>query len=100
MGGTSEARLAAALQHDAPGPAVAQRYVATPLLVNGLKFDLRVYCLVASVDPLRVFLYREGLVRFATARYAAPSAANVACSFMHLTNYAINKHNAACAAPA
>lgn len=72
---------------------VAQEYIARPLLIGGLKWDLRVYVAVTGVDPLSVHVYREGLARFATQEYADPTAANVDNVFMHLTNYSLNKHS-------
>ena len=71
--------------------AVAQEYVDTPFLIDGFKFDIRIYVLVTSCDPLRVYLYEEGLARFCTKPYKAPSEENAKETIMHLTNYAINK---------
>ena len=72
---------------------VAQRYLAKPFLIDGLKFDMRIYVVVISCDPLRVFIHKDGLVRFCTEPYQAPSADNIRTSCMHLTNYSLNKHN-------
>ncbi|CAE8635222.1 unnamed protein product [Polarella glacialis] len=64
---------------------VISQYVENPLLIQGLKFDLRVYVLVTGYDPLRAYIYREGLVRFAT------DPKHLSDAFRHLTNYSINK---------
>lgn len=34
-----------------------QEYVDRPLLVDGYKFDIGVYTILTSVDPLRVYIY-------------------------------------------
>ncbi|KAL0213194.1 hypothetical protein RCL1_006820 [Eukaryota sp. TZLM3-RCL] len=72
---------------------VVQEYLAKPYLINGTKFDLRIYALIYSVDPLIIYLYNEGLGRFCTEKYVEPSSRNLENAYMHLTNYAINKHN-------
>ncbi len=50
---------------------------------------------VTCYDPLRVYVYREGLVRFATEKYvSAENGKNEEGSvYAHLTNYSINKKN-------
>ncbi|XP_076761257.1 tubulin polyglutamylase ttll6-like isoform X2 [Xylocopa sonorina] len=72
---------------------ICQVYVARPFLVDGYKFDLRIYALVTSCDPLRIYVYNDGLARFATSRYKEPTGHNTSNVFMHLTNYAVNKHS-------
>ena len=41
---------------------VVQQYLTKPLLIDGFKFDMRVYALVTNVCDLRVFLF-EGVRR-------------------------------------
>ena len=70
---------------------VVQRYLTKPYLIDGFKFDLRLYVLVNGISPLRVYLWNDGLARFATVPYETPNSKNMSNLFMHLTNYAINK---------
>jgi len=62
--------------------AIVQEYLARPLLLDGFKFDLRIYVLVTSFSPLRVFMYKDGLVRLSTSRYQAPNKRNINDLFM------------------
>jgi hypothetical protein len=65
--------------------------MADPLLLDGLKFDFRVYACVTSLNPFTVYLFHNGLARFATHAYEKPTVENRANNFMHLTNYSLNK---------
>ena len=70
---------------------VVQTYISKPYLIDELKFDLRVYVLITNMNPLRAYIYKEGMARFATEKYKSPKWSNLKNLFMHLTNYAINK---------
>lgn len=79
---------------------IASHYIDNPLLINGLKFDLRIYVAVTSVNPLRIYVYKEGLARFATQKYRTMAQTQTMdditskqAKYTHLTNYSLNKFN-------
>lgn len=74
-------------------PSIVQRYVEKPYLIRGLKFDLRIYVLMVGIDPPEVFLSQAGMARFCTLPYERPSVKNLHKTFMHLTNYSLNKRS-------
>ena len=71
-----------------PETYVVQRYIEKPYLIGGKKFDIRVYVLVTSYVPLKVWLYRSGFARFSNTRFSLDSISD---AFVHLTNVAIQK---------
>ena len=54
--------------------------------MDGLKFDLRIYVLVTSVQPLKIFVFEKGMARFATTPYDLSESNNYDDLNMHLTN--------------
>eukprot|EP00227_Mantoniella_beaufortii_P005731 CAMPEP_0197613566 /NCGR_PEP_ID=MMETSP1326-20131121/59084_1 /TAXON_ID=1155430 /ORGANISM="Genus nov. species nov., Strain RCC2288" /LENGTH=969 /DNA_ID=CAMNT_0043182429 /DNA_START=633 /DNA_END=3544 /DNA_ORIENTATION=+ len=69
-------------------PVVVQRYINNPFLIDGFKWDMRLYVLVTSFNPLEAFIYKEGFARFATHAYSK-SPADITNKFIHLTNSSI-----------
>ena len=71
---------------------IVGRYIKNPHLINGFKYDLRIYVLVTSYTPLKIYIYNQGLIRFCTKKYSNdPKTRNELD--MHLTNYTMNKDN-------
>ncbi len=69
---------------------IIQRYIKNPLLLNKRKSEIRVYWLIASIDPLRVLLFDEGTVRLNSLPYQLDNFDN---QLIHITNvYQQYKH--------
>ncbi len=69
---------------------VVQPFLNSPYLVKGKKFDLRTYVLVTSISPLRLYFYKEGLVRFASSKYNS-NATRGGKQQQYLTNTSVGK---------
>jgi hypothetical protein len=70
---------------------VIQRYIKNVLLLDGRKSELRIYWLIASVDPLLVLMYREGTARLTLAPYKLDDFSN---PLIHITNVYQQKRHA------
>jgi hypothetical protein len=67
---------------------VVQKYIERPLLINGRKFDIRVWVLLTHVHEF--YLFREGYVRTSSVAFDI-NEGNLNDRFVHLTNNAIQK---------
>jgi hypothetical protein len=70
---------------------IAQKHISNVLLLNARKSEIRVYWLIASLDPLMVFFYPEGSVRLCTNPYKLTDFADIS---VHLTNFFQQKQHA------
>ncbi|CAH8526476.1 unnamed protein product [Schistosoma intercalatum] len=73
-------------------PALIQKYLSRPYLINDSKFDLRIYVYISSINPLRLYIHEDGLVRFASQKYSN-AIRSLGNRYIHLTNYSINRLN-------
>jgi hypothetical protein len=69
---------------------MVQEYVENPHTMKQRKYVLRLYVLISSITPLRVYLYRQGFAKLASAPYDIDAIDNL---YSHLTNPDINARN-------
>lgn len=72
------------------GGYLVSKYLSKPHLLRGYKYDLRLYVVVTCYEPLKAYLFQDGLVRLATQPYTT-NQKTLKKRFVHLTNYSINK---------
>ena len=65
---------------------ISQEYIES-FLINETKFDCRVFAVVASITPLRIYVYHDGIARFCSKKNGIDSA------YSQITNTSFNKHN-------
>lgn len=68
---------------------MVQKYIENPLLILNRKFDLRVWVVVESWNPMRVFLYKTCYLRFGAHDYNPSNTVNL---YSHLTNNSVVKN--------
>ena len=69
---------------------LVQRYITQPYLIRKCKFDLRIYVLLTGLDPLKIYIYEEGLVRFAVNDFSLDPQL-IKDNRIHVTNFDVNR---------
>ena len=69
---------------------IAQRYIKNPLLLEGRKSEIRIYWLIASLDPLLVLIFKEGTVRLNSLPFKLDDFEN---QLVHVTNIYQQEHH-------
>lgn len=72
------------------GGFLVSKYISKPHLLRGFKYDMRIYIVVTCFEPLKAFMFQDGLVRLATQPYSLAKGC-LKKRFVHLTNFSINK---------
>ncbi|OMJ79072.1 hypothetical protein SteCoe_20973 [Stentor coeruleus] len=68
---------------------IIQKYIENPFLINRRKFDIRLYCLVTSINGIiQAYYYQDGYIRTSCKEYNPKILDN---KFIHLTNDAVQK---------
>ena len=71
---------------------ILTKYLKNIDLIQGKKYDLRLYVLISGLKPLRIYFYKEGLIRIASEKYSV-NPNNIGNKYIHLTNTDVNKSN-------
>ena len=52
-----------------PQKGMVQKYIYNPHIINKKKYDIRIYVLVTGFNPLKIYLYDNGIIRFCSEDY-------------------------------
>ena len=69
---------------------IVSSYIHPPHLINNRKYSLRAFALITSVNPLRLYIYRKGLIVFSTEDYMINDKDRFNPQ-SHISNYGIHQ---------
>lgn len=69
---------------------IVQKYIEKPLLINGRKFDIRMWVLITH--NIECYIFKEGYLRTSSMIYKIDNI-NIDNKYMHLTNNAIQRYS-------
>jgi len=73
---------------------IVQRYIEQPYLMHKRKFDLRVWVLVTSLKPLKVYYFNAPYLRVCSKDYKIESSSeHLNDRYIHLSNCCVNRQN-------
>ena len=75
---------------DLPKKCLVSKYIKYPFLINERKFDLKLFVLVTSFTPLKIMIFKDGIVRFAMEKYNLDNV-NKVNKYVHFTNFVNSK---------
>lgn len=73
-----------------PQKGMVQKYIYNPHIINKKKYDIRIYVLVTGFNPLKIYLYDNGIIRFCSEDYDI-DADKLNNNYIHITNFSVNK---------
>lgn len=73
-----------------PETYVVQKYISNPSTIGGKKYDLRLYALVVSFSPLKIWIHRKGFARFTSIKFSTEKD-KINNNYIHLTNFSLQK---------
>jgi hypothetical protein len=78
--------------NEVSGSCLVTKYIPNPGTLKGRKYDMRLYVLITSYDPLIVYLHNNGIVRIASEEYKL-DLKTLKNLWIHLTNTSFNEKN-------
>ena len=74
-----------------PKEFIISKYIDNPHLIDGKKYDIRIFVLVSGIRPLRIYLNKEGFLHIAKENFTLEND-YLDNKNIHLTNY-LNNNN-------